>query len=64
MISGSSHETVNFWDTGDHIIWEAIVTYTRKDDKKVTVNFANIFDMKGDLVDKYKIYIDNTPLFA
>lgn len=64
MIKGSNHETVNFWDTGSHIIWEAKVTYTRLDDKKVPVNFTNVFDMKGDLVDKYKIYIDNTPLFA
>lgn len=64
MINASKHETVNCWNTGEHIIWEAKVTYTRKDDKKVTVNFTNVFDMKGDLVDKYKIYIDNTPLFA
>jgi ketosteroid isomerase-like protein len=64
MIKASEHKTVNFWDTGAHIIWEATVTYTRMDDKKVTVNFTNVFDMKGDLVENYKIYIDNTPLFA
>lgn len=64
MIKGSKHQTVNFWDTGDDIIWEAKVTYTRMDDKKVEVNFTNVFNMKGDLVDRYKIYIDNTPLFA
>src|SRR5262245_27596409 len=49
MIKGSRHETVNVWDTGSNIIWEARVTYTRKDDNKVTINFTNVFDMKGDL---------------
>lgn len=64
MIKASEHSTVNFWDTGDNIIWEASVTYTRMDDKKVTVPFTNVFYMNGDLVEKYNIYIDNTPLFA
>src|SRR5688572_4897300 len=64
MIKGSEHEIVNYWDDGKHVVWEGKVTYTRTDDKKVTVNFTNIFDMNGELVENYKIYIDNTPLFA
>lgn len=64
MIGSSKHEIVNFWDNGSHIVWEGIVHYTRLDDKKVDVKFTNIFDMEGDLVKNYKIYIDNTPLFA
>jgi hypothetical protein len=64
MIKASAHEIVNYWDNGTHIIWEGRVTYTRLDDKKVSVNFTNIFYMKNGLIDKYNIYIDNTPLFA
>jgi hypothetical protein len=64
MIKKSEHEIINYWDNGGHIIWEGRVTYTRLDDKKVQVNFTNIFYMKDGLVDKYYIYIDNTPLFA
>ena len=64
MIKASEHEIINCWDNKDHIIWEGRVTYTRLDNKKVSVNFTNIFYIKNGLIDKYNIYIDNTPLFA
>ncbi|MCI0448466.1 MAG: nuclear transport factor 2 family protein [Chlorobi bacterium] len=64
MLKASQHEIINWWDNNDHIIWEGRVTYTRLDDKKVVVNFTNVFYMKNGLIDKYNIYIDNTPLFA
>ena len=64
MIKSSEHKVVNFWDTGDNIIWQGEVLYTRLDEKKVNVIFTNIFYMNGSLIDKYLIYIDNTPLFA
>ena len=64
MIGGSEHEILNFWDNGEQIIWEGRVTYTRLDDMKVKINFSNIFYMKDGLVDKYYVFIDNTPLFA
>ena len=64
MIGSSEHEIINFWDNKDHIIWEGKVNYTRLDGNKVSVNFTNIFYMNGELIDKYYIFIDNTPLFA
>jgi len=70
MIKSSEHEIVNYWhppvggQVSDCIIWQGKVLYTRLDEKKVTVNFCNIFYMKGELIDQYLIYIDNTPLFA
>lgn len=64
MIKSSKHKVVNFWEQGDNIIWQGEVEYTRLDGKKVTVQFTNIFYMKGTLIDQYLIYIDNTPLFA
>ena len=63
MIKGSVHEVLNCWNNGEHIIWEGRVKYTRLDEKKVSVNFTNIFYMNGDLIEKYYIFIDNTPLF-
>jgi hypothetical protein len=63
MHKGSSHEIVNCWNHGSAIIWQGKVTYTRMDDRKVDVNFTNIFYMDGDLISDYLIYIDNTPLF-
>ncbi|MFA7360666.1 MAG: nuclear transport factor 2 family protein [Candidatus Kapaibacterium sp.] len=64
MIKGSQHKVVNFWEQGDNVIWQGEVLYTRTDGKQVNVNFCNVFYMDGDLVEKYIIYIDNTPLFS
>jgi ketosteroid isomerase-like protein len=64
MIKGSEHKVINFWEQGESVIWQGEVNYTRLDGNKVTVQFTNIFYMKGELIDQYLIYIDNTPLFA
>ncbi len=63
MHKGSSHEIVNCWNDVKSVIWQGKVTYTRMDNRKVDVNFTNIFYMSGDLISDYLIYIDNTPLF-
>ncbi len=64
MIGSSKHEVLNCWNSNEGIVWEGKVTYTRLDGKVVPVNFTNIFYMKGDLIERYLIFIDNTPLFA
>lgn len=64
MHNGSSHKVVDFWKGDNSIVWQGEVVYTRIDNKKVTVNFTNIFYMNGDLIEEYLIYIDNSPLFA
>jgi len=64
MIKSSEHSVVNYWEQGDNIIWQGEVLYTRLDDRKVKFYFTNIFYMKGDLIEQYLIYVDNTPLFA
>jgi len=63
-IKACKHEVVNCWKGENTIVWEGKVTYTRMDDKIVPVNFANIFYMEGNLIDRYLIFIDNTPLFS
>jgi hypothetical protein len=40
------------------------VTYTRLDGSTLTVPFANVFVLKGAEIQSYRIYIDNSPLFA
>jgi hypothetical protein len=64
MIGSSKHEVLNFWFSNEGIVWEGRVTYTRLDGKVVPVNFTNIFYMQGVLIERYLIFIDNTPLFA
>jgi hypothetical protein len=64
MIKASEHKVLDFWEGENSIVWQGEVTYTRLDEKKVTINFVNVFYMSGDLIKDYLIYIDNSPLFA
>ncbi len=63
MIHASKHSVVDCWKRDDSLVWQGKVEYTRLDQKKVTVDFTNIFRMKGSLIHEYLIYIDNTPLW-
>ena len=63
-IKGISHNLLNTWIIDKSIITQGEATYTRKDDKAVTIPFVNIFSMDNDLIEDYLIYIDINPLFA
>ena len=43
---------------------EGEVTYTRHDGSQITLPFCNIFEIDGDKIEVYRIYIDMAPLFA
>jgi ketosteroid isomerase-like protein len=63
-IEGLSHAVDNVWTGAQAIACEGVVTYTRLDGKQVAVPFADVFDMAGDRIAGYKIYIDVAPLYA
>ncbi len=63
-IEGLSHRVDNVWAAPGTIACEGEVTYTRLDGSLVTVPFADVFDMDGDKIQGYKIYMDITPLYA
>jgi SnoaL-like domain len=63
-VDGVQHDLVEQWDTGDATIVEARVTYTRKDQRVVTVPVVTIYRAGGELIDDYRIFIDLAPLFA
>jgi|ERR1700754_36065 ketosteroid isomerase-like protein len=64
-IRGLSHRVLNEWHVGSTTITEAEVTYTRLDNKVVTVPAVSIWQTRGDglLVD-YRVFFDLTPLYA
>ncbi len=64
MITGLRHELRSEWKGSDSLVVEGDVTYTRLDGSKVTLPFADVFDLRGKAVRAYKIYIDAAPLFA
>ncbi len=63
-IEGLSHSIENVWTGTDTIACEGEVTYTRLDGNQVIIPFADVFDMRGDRIAAYKIYIDAAPLYA
>jgi limonene-1,2-epoxide hydrolase len=47
----------------ESVACEGEVTYTRHDGSKITLPFANVFEIDGALISQYRVYIDIGPLF-
>ena len=45
------------------VICEGETTYTRHDGTQITLPFANVFELEGELISTYKIYADIGPLY-
>jgi len=63
-INGLSHHIVEKWDVDDTTVVQLEVTYTRMDDRRVTLPAVTIYRRAGDLIDEYRIYIDLAPIYA
>jgi limonene-1,2-epoxide hydrolase len=63
-IAGSSHKMNKPLRDGSRLVCEGEVTYRRHDGTEVTLPFTNVFELDGELISHYKIYIDITPLYA
>lgn len=49
---------------GNAVVCEGEVTYTRHDGSKITLPFANIFEVDEGLITLYRVYVDIGPLYA
>jgi len=63
-IAGSTHRLNNVLGNNGTLVCEGEVTYRRHDDTELTVPFTNVFELNGELISHYKIYIDIAPLYA
>jgi ketosteroid isomerase-like protein len=63
-VKGLRHNITGAWELKDVVICEGEVTYTRLDDKQLTVPFVDIFRIEKGLIADYRIYIDISALFA
>lgn len=63
-IKGLAHRILETWEFGQTVICEGEVTYIRRDDKKITLPFVDIFRMEQGLIADYRVYMDISPLFA
>jgi len=62
-IKALHHDVSDIWQEEGAVICHGIVTYTRHDSSTLTVPFANIFKLDGDLIREYLIYIDVSELY-
>ena len=63
-IKALEHSVARAFADGSTLFCEGNVTYTRHDGSTVTLPFADVFEMAGDRIADYKIYMDIAPLYA
>jgi ketosteroid isomerase-like protein len=63
-IKALRHDPVAEWTVGDTTILQFECTYTRHDDRQVTVPAVSIFRRGDDLIEDYRIFVDLTPVYA
>jgi ketosteroid isomerase-like protein len=63
-IQALEHDLHEIWEHPDAVICHGMVTYTRHDSTTLTVPFANVFGIDGDLVRDYLIFVDVSELYA
>jgi limonene-1,2-epoxide hydrolase len=63
-IASSRHQLLATWNGPGTAVCEGKVTYVRHDGSTVSVPFANVFELHGDKIAAYRIYIDNSTLFV
>ena len=57
------HDLQRVITDGDAVACEGEVTYTSHDGSKITLPFVNVFEIDGELILQYRVYIDIAPLF-
>ncbi len=62
-IKALSHDLHDIWEHPGAVVCHGMVTYTRRDSTTLTVPFADIFQIDGDLVRDYMIFIDVSQLY-
>ena len=58
------HEVTDAWTLPDVVVAVGQVTYTRHDGSTLSVPFADVFRMRGELAREYLIYVDASRLYA
>jgi ketosteroid isomerase-like protein len=63
-IKAISHNVVGEWEVDGTTIVQFEATYTRMDDRQVTVPAVTIYRRGDDLIDDYRVYVDLAPVYA
>jgi ketosteroid isomerase-like protein len=63
-IESTRHRLLRTWNGSATAVCEGEVTYTRHDGSTLSVPFANAFELRGDRIAAYRIYVDISSLFS
>ena len=63
-IAGLSHRLDRWLEQDGCLVCEGEVTYTRKDGSDIALPFVDVFELDGELIRDYKIYMDIGPLYS
>jgi len=63
-IQSLKHDLVSVDQSNDTVYSHGFVTYTRHDGSTLRVPFANVFNMNGELVKDYLIFVDTLTLYS
>jgi uncharacterized cupin superfamily protein len=62
-IGGSRHAIHHCWSDEQSAVCEGTCTYTRHDGSTITLPFVDVLHFRGDLAERYYIYMDVGPLY-
>ncbi len=63
-IQSSAHARHRHWTLPGTEIVTGEVSYVRLDGSTLTVPYCNVFTMRDGLIEDYRVYVDNSQLFA
>ncbi|MBT8132108.1 MAG: nuclear transport factor 2 family protein [Gammaproteobacteria bacterium] len=63
-IAGCRHHLHQSWNSPGSYVCEGTVCYQRHDGSEITLPFADVFDLRGEMISGYRIYMDINPLFS
>ena len=52
------HRLAKVYELDDVLIYEAVVVYAFKDGRKAEIPYANFLEFEGDLVKRYRVYLN------
>jgi hypothetical protein len=63
-INGLQHQVVREYRADDTTILELSVTYTRRDEARVTIPVVTVYRRGDSAIDQYRVYLDLAPVYT
>ncbi|NMH66514.1 nuclear transport factor 2 family protein [Shewanella salipaludis] len=61
-ITSMAHQITSIWESGDDVLCNGHVDYTRLDGSGLSIPFATVLKIDADKIVDYQVYVDVSPL--